>query len=65
MKLIIDLDCCVMAGECVFNYPASFTFGEDGYPIVLRHKIKGDDDRLMAEDAVSICPSGAITEVES
>lgn len=65
MKLNIDLDRCVMAGECVFTYPAFFTFGEDGYPVVLRSEVMGDDYRVVAEDAVSICPSGAISEIES
>lgn len=63
-RIVIDLEACIMAGECVYNHPAYFEFGDDDLPVVLRPEIGGDDDRLHAEQAISVCPSGAISVVE-
>jgi len=65
-RIVIDLETCIMAGECVYNHPEHFAFGgDDDLPMVLRADIVDDDDRLHATQAVSVCPSGAISIVAS
>ena len=62
-RIVIDLDTCIMAGECVYNHPDYFAFGDDDLPDVRRPDIVGDADRLHATQAIGVCPSGAISIV--
>lgn len=64
MKVRVDTDKCIMAGECYYNHPELFKMSDEGMPIVL---VGESDDAALkkhAEEAVEVCPSGAI-EVES
>ena len=63
-RIVIDLEKCMMAGECVYNHPDHFAFGDDDHPTVLRPDVETDDDRLAVEQAMSVCPSGAIGQVD-
>lgn len=62
-RIVIDLEACIMAGECVYNHPDHFAFGPDDLPEVLRPDIVDDADRLHATQAIGVCPSGAISVV--
>jgi ferredoxin len=62
-RIIIDLERCIMAGECIYNHPDHFAFGDDDLPEVLRPDINDDADRLHATQAIGVCPSGAISIV--
>ncbi len=59
--LKLDLDCCVNAGECYYNHPRLFAMEDDGAPRLLLTEIETDDDLREAEEAIEVCPSGAIS----
>lgn len=62
MKIVIDPDRCIMAGECVYNHPELFAFGDDdGVPLVLVEELDTDELELGARQAVEVCPGGAIS----
>ena len=63
-RIAIDLDRCIMAGECVYNHPEMFRFDDEGLPVVTVEGIDTDARRVEADQAVEVCPSGAIS-VES
>ncbi len=62
-RVTIDLDRCIMAGECVYNHPELFAFGDDGLPVVRVERIDSAEARIEADQAVEVCPSGAISVV--
>jgi ferredoxin len=60
MRVTIDLDKCMMAGECVYNHPWLFEFDDEGLPRV-KVAIVADSDQIKgANQAREVCPSGAI-----
>lgn len=60
-RIVIDLDACIMAGECIYNHPEVFAFGDDDFPVVLRPEVADDAAEVAAHQAISVCPSGAIS----
>ncbi|MER7012664.1 ferredoxin [Saccharopolyspora sp. NPDC000359] len=64
MRVIADLDRCVGAGQCVLTAPARFDQDdEDGRVLVLAAEV--DQDGVAAvREAVSVCPSQALSLVE-
>ena len=64
MRLVIDHSICRKTGQCHYLHPELFKAGEDGSPVVLVEQL-GEDLREAAEDAVDLCPSGAISLVEN
>ena len=63
MRLVIDHRRCRKTGQCSYLHPELFKAGEDGSPIVLVEH-PGEELREAAEEAVELCPSGAISLVE-
>lgn len=63
MRLVIDRGRCRRTGQCSYLHPELFKAGEDSSPIVLV-KHPGEELREAAEDAIDLCPSGAISLVE-
>ena len=61
MKVTIDLEVCITSGECCYNHPWLFAFGDDGSPHVLVAELTTDREHKEAEQARQVCPSGAIT----
>lgn len=61
MRICIDLDKCYMSGECCYNHPDLFELGEDGYPRIKVAEISDETLILEAEQAVEVCPAGAIS----
>lgn len=59
--LKLDLGCCINAGECYYNHPRLFAMEDDGAPRLLLTEIASDDDLREAEEAIEVCPSGAIS----
>lgn len=55
-KVKIDPSACIMCGACVGSYPDDFKFSDAGVAEV----VTGEAD----EDAVSVCPVGAISVEE-
>lgn len=61
MRIVIDHEKCIMAGECVYNHPGLFAFGDDNLPEVLVAEPSTAAQQLGARQAAEVCPSGAIT----
>ncbi len=65
-RLVIDAEKCILAGECIYNHPEYFGWDDDDTAIaVLKPEIVTDDDAVHAEQAISLCPGGAISIIES
>ncbi|MCX2715417.1 ferredoxin [Mycolicibacterium sp. J2] len=61
MDIRIDATRCSGIGMCEMTAPTVFEIGDDG----LSHVIAGADvDRVAAQEAVSNCPTGAISIAE-
>jgi ferredoxin len=60
MRVTVDLDRCIMAGECVYNHPWLFAFDDDGYPQVQVADLTTEQQHKEANQARQVCPSGAI-----
>lgn len=60
MRLVIDYGKCRKTGQCSYLHPELFKSDTDGAPIVL---VKHPEGELLtaAEDAIDLCPSGAIS----
>ena len=61
MKLKVDLDKCIMAGECRYNHPGLFELGDDGYPVLSKEDVTSENDIFEAEQAIEVCPAQAIS----
>ena len=59
MRLVIDYKKCRRAGQCSYMHPELFKVGEGGAPVIL---LERPDEKLReaAEEAVDLCPNGAI-----
>jgi ferredoxin len=64
MKVVIDKERCMMSGECCYNHPWLFVFGNDDFPVVQPVEITSEQQRKEARQAVQVCPSGAISIIE-
>jgi ferredoxin len=64
MRVIVDQDVCIGAGNCVRTAPDVFDQGEDGFVELLDENPPSslDQDLLLAR---RLCPSRAITVNES
>jgi ferredoxin len=60
MKVHVDQDRCVGAGNCVVQAPAIFDQGEDGIVILLQAE-PPEELHEAARDATITCPALAIT----
>ncbi|MEM7287307.1 MAG: ferredoxin [Actinomycetota bacterium] len=63
MRVQIDLDACILAGECIYNHPALFGWDEHDQPVALVPELTADQVGAV-EQAISVCPSGAIALVD-
>jgi len=63
MRLVIDHRKCRRTGQCSYLHPELFKADEVGAPIVLVEH-PSEALRAAAEEAVELCPSGAIALVE-
>lgn len=63
MRVDVDLDACVGSGSCANVCPEVFELGDDGYLRVLEPE-PGEALRSAVEDAVELCPTGAITAAD-
>jgi ferredoxin len=62
LRVSVDTDKCIAAGLCVTRIPSVFDQSDDdGLVRLLRTEVSADDERSAVLEAVSICPSGAIT----
>lgn len=63
MRLVIDYNRCRRTGQCSYLHPELFKADEVGAPLILVEHPDGGL-REAAEEAVELCPSGAISLVE-
>ncbi|MEU0599562.1 ferredoxin [Streptomyces sp. NPDC006393] len=64
MRIDIDKDRCIGAGQCALAAPNVFTQDDEGYSTLLPGKEDGGGDPMVRE-AARACPVGAITVIES
>ncbi len=60
MRLRVDFQKCIKAGECYYNHPAMFKAGKDALPTVLIENIDTRELEIEAESAIDVCPGMAI-----
>ena len=65
MRLVIDLDTCILAGECIYNHPELFAWDPDNQPLVIRPEVETEAEQRDAAQARTLCPSGAISMVDA
>jgi ferredoxin len=65
MKISADRGVCIGAGNCVLTAPEVFDQSEDDGTVVLLEANPGEEHRSAVEEAVAICPSGAITLLDT
>jgi ferredoxin len=59
--IVADLDRCVGAGQCVLTEPALFDqHDETGQVVILDDTLKDDEAVARANEAIHLCPSGAL-----
>ena len=63
-KVVVDLDKCIGAGQCVLRAPKIFDQRDDGM-VVLLDDSPPAELRAAALKAADLCPSQAITVEES
>jgi ferredoxin len=59
--LKIDLKKCIKAGECYYNHPELFKATKSAYPVILVGHPSTEREIRAANEAVEVCPSGAIS----
>ncbi|MFK0115557.1 ferredoxin [Streptomyces sp. NPDC090994] len=59
MRIDIDTDVCIGAGQCALTAPDVFTQDDDGYGAVLPGREDGGGSPLVRE-AARACPVGAV-----
>jgi ferredoxin len=64
MRIDIDKDVCIGAGQCALTAPDVFTQDDDGYSTLLPGRHDGGDSPLLRE-AARACPVSAITVSET
>ncbi|MGW3206936.1 ferredoxin [Streptomyces sp. NPDC001135] len=64
MRIDIDTDVCIGAGQCALAAPGVFTQDDDGYSTLLPGREDGAGDPMVRE-AARACPVGAITVSET
>ena len=65
MKLKVDLEKCIVAGECYYNHPSLLQRNVDtGCPDILVSELTTDDQIREAHEAAEVCPAQAISVVD-
>ncbi|MFG2141150.1 ferredoxin [Streptomyces sp. NPDC048650] len=64
MRIDIDRDICIGAGQCVLTAPNVFTQDDDGFSQLLPGREDGAGDPLVRE-AARACPVQAITVTDA
>ncbi|AJC54898.1 MULTISPECIES: ferredoxin [Streptomyces] len=63
MRITIDTNVCIGAGQCALTAPSVFTQDDDGFSALLPGREDGGGDPLVRE-AVRACPVQAIKITE-
>ena len=65
MRIVADTSRCVGAGQCVLTEPAVFDQSEDDGTVVVLVEQPENGELDRARQAVRICPSGALSLLET
>ncbi len=60
MRIILDQEACIGAGQCVLAAPDVFDQRDEDGTAVLLTETPGEDQRAAVEDAAVRCPALAI-----
>jgi ferredoxin len=63
MRLVVDYKKCRKAAQCTYLHPELFKTDKSGAPVVLVEH-PGEELREGAEEAVELCPNGAISLID-
>jgi ferredoxin len=61
MKIEIDQEKCVGAGQCVLAAPKVFDQRDDDGIVVLLDEVPPEEQRAASREAAQLCPAAAIT----
>jgi ferredoxin len=65
VKLAVDLEKCIVAGECYYNHPTLLKRNEEtGSPDILVAELTTDDQIREAHEAAEVCPAQAISVID-
>jgi ferredoxin len=65
MKVTVDLEKCIKAGECYYNHPSLLLVNDEtGYPDIQIAELTTDGLISEAREAAEVCPAQAIAVVE-
>ncbi|MCV7230112.1 ferredoxin [Mycolicibacterium komossense] len=59
-KVLADRDICIGAGMCVMTAEAVFDQDDEALVVVLTDEVP-EDEQKRVDDAVRLCPSGALS----
>ncbi|MEU6721377.1 ferredoxin [Nonomuraea sp. NPDC046802] len=65
MKVNVDADACVAAGQCVLIAPEVFDQREEDGVVVLLDEAPGQEHHDAVRESAAVCPAAAIHLVES
>ncbi|MFC4014059.1 ferredoxin [Nonomuraea purpurea] len=65
MKVNVDADACVAAGQCVLIAPEVFDQREEDGVVVLLDETPGPEHHDAVRESAAVCPAAAIHLVES
>jgi ferredoxin len=64
MKISVDEEKCIGAGQCVLTAPQVFDQRDDDGVVILLADTPPDPEQPAARDAAVLCPATAITVTE-
>lgn len=60
MKVSVDQDMCIGAGQCVMTAPRVFDQRDDDGVVILLDETPGERDEEAVHNAAAVCPAAAI-----
>ena len=61
MRVAVDVDRCIGAGQCALIAPDTFDQDDDGLVILLREGVTEPSAVESAREAANVCPARVIT----
>ena len=65
VRIVADRDLCIGAGMCVVSAPAVFDQDDDDGLVVVLAAQPAESAAAAVREALALCPSGALSIVES
>ena len=65
LKITVDIDKCIGAGQCTRVAPRTFTQGDDDGLVILLQETPGIDEAMSVVEASRLCPTHAIVIEET